>query len=412
MSESEVVGVPDLGGARDVEVIEILVKVGDTIEKDAPLLTLESEKASMEVPAPFGGVVTSIHLKCGDKISKGDAILDLKTSNTAAQPIASAPSIPTVPPLSTHVPEESPEKTKEGSDAIYAGPGVRRLAYELDLDLTALIGTGKKERITKEDIQTYVKSRLASAESGRLPLSTAPKIDYSQWGTINLMPLNKVKRLTAVNLHRSWVTIPHVTQFDEADITELEAFRKLESESPNAAGVKLTLLAFVCKVVSQALRTFPQFNASLDETGANLILKQYINIGIAVDTPMGLVVPVIKDVPHLSVRDIAKDMQNLSQKARDKQLLPGDFSGGTFTISSLGGIGGTAFTPIVNYPEVAILGLSRAKVLAQFQKGAFVPRLMLPLSLSYDHRVIDGAEAARFTQYLSEHLSDIRRVLL
>ena len=287
------------------------------------------------------------------------------------------------------------------------------MAREFGIDLTQVLGSGRKNRISKEDLQQYVKQCLSEKVPAQgFALPEMPAVDFSQFGAIDTKPLNKIKRLTAVNLHRSWITVPHVTQFDEADITELEAFRKLESESSAKAGYKLTILAFVTKVVCKALMQFPQFNASLDPTGNNLIYKQYYNIGIAVETPNGLVVPVIKQVNQLSVAEIAVEMAVLSKKAREKALLPGDMMGGCFTISSLGGIGGTAFTPIVNAPEVAILGLSRAVIKPVYEQGEFKPRLMLPLSLSYDHRVIDGAEAARFTRLIAELLKDIRLVLL
>ncbi|KTC79679.1 Pyruvate dehydrogenase (dihydrolipoyltransacetylase component) E2p [Legionella cherrii] len=287
------------------------------------------------------------------------------------------------------------------------------MARELGVDLSEVAGTGRKERITKEDVQAFVKARLSEQpRSSSLGMPSNPVIDFSQFGEIETKPLNKIKRLTGVNVHRSWITIPHVTQFDSADITDVEAFRKSEAENAKEKGYKLTLLAFVCAVVSKALKAFPQFNASLDATGANLVYKKYCNIGIAVETPNGLVVPVIKNVDKLSVADIATEMTRLSSKARDKGLMPADMVGGCFTISSLGGIGGTSFTPIVNSPEVAILGLSRSEIKPVYENGAFQPRLMLPLSLSYDHRVIDGAEAARFTRFICDCLSDIRRILL
>lgn len=434
MSNQNVV-VPDLGGSQQVDVIEILVKVGDVIDKETPLITLESEKASMEVPSPVSGTVKSIDIKLGDKVSPGDTILTVageptKTEPNKKQEESTSPhpersegspeskTVPTQGGPSSQAPRDdvgSPiplevNGTSIPSVAVYAGPGVRRLAQELGVDLSTVTGTGRKDRITQEDVHAFVKNKLSQGTVGGFSLPSAPKIDFSQFGAIEVKLLGKIKRLTGLNMHRSWITVPHVTQFDEADITELEIFRKQESEK--AQGYKLTILAFVCKVVAKALKEFPQFNSSLDETGEQLIFKKYVNIGIAVDTPGGLVVPVIKELDKLSVIEIAKQMQELSKKAREKQLLPGDFAGGSFTISSLGGVGGTAFTPIVNYPEVAILGLSRAITKPVYQKDTFVPRLMLPLSLSYDHRVIDGAEAARFTQYLSQQLSDIRRVLL
>ena len=430
MSAKMDVKIPDIGGASGVDVIEILVKKGDSIEIDTPLITLESDKASMEIPSPAAGVVDSIKLNIGDKVSEGSVILILKVDalnekqeeksspvvvEVEAEPVrapetASAPIIPLATQTSPSI-----VSAEVGASTVtaFAGPAVRRLAHELGLNLTDVQGSGRKSRITKEDVQLYVKTRLSQAGSTFSP-GVTPQIDFSQYGEIEIKPLNKIKRLTGANLHRSWITVPHVTQFDEADITALEEFRKKELEQVSASGVKLTVLAFVCKVVSKALGVFPAFNASLDSDGTHLIYKQFVNIGIAVETPNGLVVPVIKGVDRLSIVDIAKEMARLSAKARDKTLMPVDMTGGCFTISSLGGIGGTAFTPIVNYPEVAILGLSRAAVKPIFCKssGEFKPRLMLPLSLSYDHRVIDGAEGARFTQYLVQQLSDIRRVLL
>lgn len=412
--------VPDIGGTVGVDVIEILVKVGDTIAVDTPLVTLESDKASMEIPSPAAGVVRAITIKLGDKVSQGDVILQLETSDAApAEKAVQAPVVEPViqseakdlPVQSTIEPVVAVVEDQQSSNIISAGPAVRRLAHALGVNLADVHGSGRKLRVSKEDVELFVKNKLNEKSLNNGPSwPAAPMIDFTQFGGVEVKPLSKIKRLTGVNVHRAWVTIPHVTQFDEADITELEAFR--QSEAGRTEGYKLTILAFVCKVVSKALTVFPQFNASLDTKGENLIYKQYCNIGIAVETPNGLVVPVIKDVNALSVSDIAKEMARLSVKAREKGLMPGDMSGGCFTISSLGGIGGTAFTPIVNSPEVAILGLSRSSMKPVYQGGAFVPRLMLPLSLSYDHRVIDGAEAARFTRFISEALSDIRRILL
>jgi len=432
MADEKEIKVPDIGGATGVEVIEILVKEGDEISKDTPLVTLESDKASMEIPSPAAGTVRSVKLKLGDKISEGDVILILTSSESpASEPAAKAESTPAVaakadvakdeekpvqPPVAGSKPSEpepvsaSEATTDSLSVVISAGPGVRRLAREFGVNLSEVAGSGRKSRISKEDIQQFIKTRLQGKATGGFSLPVAPSIDFSKFGGIELKPLSKIKRLTGVNVHRAWVTIPHVTQFDEADITELEQFRKAEAEQ--VKDFKLTLLAFVCKVVSKALAVYPQFNSSLDASGENLIYKQYFNIGVAVETPNGLVVPVIKDVNQLSVSDIAKEMARLSSKARDKGLMPTDMNGGCFTISSLGGIGGTAFTPIVNSPEVAILGLSRSAIKPVYSDGDFKPRLMLPLSLSYDHRVIDGAEAARFTRFVADSLSDIRRILL
>ncbi|GGI77943.1 dihydrolipoyllysine-residue acetyltransferase [Legionella impletisoli] len=429
----EEIKVPDIGGATQVEVIEIFVKTGDTVSKDDSIITLESDKASMEIPCPNSGVVQEMHVKVGDKVSEGDLILILETTDKAAkkpkseeEPKKKAESekeqadilelkksekqVPGEPSKAFALPSES--LTEIGS-SVFAGPAVRRLARELGVDLKQVKGTGRKSRISKEDVQEYVKARLQdkSAVTG-LSLPPSPSIDFSKFGETEIKPLNKIKRLTGENVHRSWLTIPHVTQFDEADITELEAFRKKEAEQAKNEGYKLTLLAFVCKAVSKALVQFPQFNTSLDPSGEQLIYKKYCNIGVAVETPNGLVVPVIKNVDKLSVSDIAKEMSRLSAKAREKGLMPADMSGGCFTISSLGGIGGTAFTPIVNSPEVAILGLSRSVMKPVYRNKEFEARLMLPLSLSYDHRVIDGAEAARFTRYLCEALEDIRKILL
>ncbi|KTD73193.1 dihydrolipoyllysine-residue acetyltransferase [Legionella tucsonensis] len=420
------VKIPDIGGATQVDVIEVMVQVGDQIKIDTPLITLESDKASMEIPSPIGGKITQLSLKVGDKVSEGDLILlaaaenESKAEKSATTPAehdpVSAPEISSSEEPTKKGEEISPKPVfvdTESSKIIAAGPAVRRMAREFGVNLTEVKGTGRKDRITKEDVQTYVKARLSEQPSqGSFGIPSNPTIDFTQFGEIETKPLNKIKKLTGVNVHRSWITIPHVTQFDEADITDVEAFRKSEAEHAKEKGYKLTLLAFVCAVVSKALKVFPQFNASLDATSTNLIYKKYCNIGIAVETPNGLVVPVIKNVDTLSVVEIATEMTRLSTKARDKGLMPVDMAGGCFTISSLGGIGGTAFTPIVNSPEVAILGLSRAEIKPVYEKGTFQPRLMLPLSLSYDHRVIDGAEAARFTRFICACLSDIRRILL
>ena len=439
MTDKIDVKIPDIGGATGIDVIEILVKKGDKIDVDSPLITLESDKASMEIPSPSAGVVDAIRIKLGDKVSEGDVILTLiAESNSDAKEQSVAPSPDPAPedavgasgarpsdvstermsPVNTEsarIPDSESTTPATTAEDVYAGPAVRRLAHELGVNLDDVGGSGRKSRITKEDVHIYVKNKLSQSptpSSNGLSIPTAPQIDFSQFGEIELKPLNKIKRITGTHLHRSWITVPHVTQFDEADITDLEAFRKGEAKNAESAGYKLTVLAFVCKVVSKALAVYPQFNASLDAKGENLIYKQYVNIGIAVDTPNGLVVPVIKSVNRLSITDIAKEMARLSTRAREKGLTPADMSGGCFSISSLGGIGGTAFTPIVNSPEVAILGLSRASIKPVYQSGEFKPRLILPLSLSYDHRVIDGAEAAHFTRFLAENLSDIRRILL
>lgn len=433
MADEKEVKVPDIGGTSGVDVIEILVKVGDEITKESPLVTLESDKASMEIPSPVAGIVRSIRLNIGDKVSEGDVILTLAASEDEPQEEKVATETTSAKDENTksgvqekesqvqeakNTPESDTPAAKSDPDAdsnavVYAGPAVRRLSREFGVSLEQVQGTGRKSRITKEDIQQFVKAKLQEkSNAAGFSLPNAPQVDFSKFGQVDTKPLNKIKRLTGANLHRAWVTIPHVTQFDEADITELEAFRKTEAGKSKDSDFKLTILAFVCKVVGKALAVYPQFNTSLDASGENLIYKQYCNIGVAVETPNGLVVPVIKHVDSLSVNEIAKEMTRLSTKAREKGLMPPDMSGGCFTISSLGGIGGTAFTPIVNSPEVAILGLSRAIIKPVYIDGEFKPRLMLPLSLSYDHRVIDGAEAARFTRFISESLSDIRRILL
>ena len=421
------VTIPDIGGATDVDVIDIQVNSGDKVEKDQALMTLEGDKATMDIPSPYAGIIKEIKIKVGAKVSQGSAVLMMETSEEdvagqsapaleqenapeskiEVQELAAVQSSPTSSQATT-------SETSHEDSFVSAGPSVRRMARELGVTLSQVKGSGRKGRIVKEDVNGYVKSRLAEqpASGGAFNLPTSPVIDFSKFGEIESKPLNKIKKATGVNVHRSWITIPHVTQFDEADITDLETFRKSETESNKNADYKLTLLAFVCAVVGKALEQYPQFNASLDAKGENLIYKKYCNLGIAVETPNGLVVPVIKSVDQLSVSEIAKEMARLSTKAREKGLMPTDMSGGCFTISSLGGIGGTAFTPIVNSPEVAILGLSRSSIKPIYQNQQFVPRLMLPLSLSYDHRVIDGAEAARFTRYIGECLADIRKVLL
>ncbi|STX51545.1 pyruvate dehydrogenase E2 component [Legionella busanensis] len=425
--------IPDIGGATDVDVIEVMIKPGDSIEKDQALITLEGDKATMDIPAPAAGSVDKVAIKVGDKVAQGTLILTLKTQGLSQNKSddSASPESKVAPKdnenESKEVDEPSPSKAEQtkalapnsedsettSDDNVFAGPAVRRMARELGVSLTKVKGTGRKGRITKEDIQAFIKAKLVEQPaSGQFSLPQAPTIDFSKFGEIETKPLNKIKRLTGQNVHRSWITIPHVTQFDEADITDLEAFRKAETEAAKNTGYKLTILAFVTKVVSKALLAFPQFNASLDSTGDNLIYKKYFNIGIAVETLNGLVVPVIREVDKLSISEIARQMAEVSQRARDKGITPMDMSGGCFTISSLGGIGGTAFTPIVNSPEVAILGLSRSTIKPIYINNEFRPRLMLPLSLSYDHRVIDGAEAARFTRYIAELLSDIRRIIL
>jgi pyruvate dehydrogenase E2 component (dihydrolipoamide acetyltransferase) len=440
MSIKEVI-VPDIGNFKDVEVIEIMVKVGDEIATDTSLMTVESDKAAMDIPAPFGGTVKELKIKVGDKISAGSLVLMLDTSSETA-PVTAAPVVTSFTPAATpvvanvpppshpapEVPAHIPPKHRPDPVAAHvefasgktahASPAVRRFARELGADLGHIRGTGPRGRITKEDVQNWIKGELTKPRAeamgvgfGVLP---APEIDFTQFGEIETQPLSRIKKLSGANLHRNWVTAPHVTQFDEADITDLETFRKSMLDEAAKRGVKLTLLAFLMKAVVNALRTFPQFNASLDTDGESLIMKKYFHVGFACDTPDGLVVPVIRDVNKKDVMDIARELTELSELARERKLKVDAMQGGCFTISSLGGIGGTAFTPIINCPEVAILGLSRADFKPVWNKATktFEPRLMLPLSLSYDHRVIDGADGARFTSHMRLMLSDVRRLLL
>lgn len=412
--------VPDIGNASNVDVIEIHVRPGAEVAAEEPLITLEGDKATMEIPAPFAGTVQEVNINVGDKVSAGSLILTMKTTASAAapeQPKAAAVPAPIekapAPPAASASTALAPAQSTAATD-VYAGPAVRRFARELGVNLAQVKGSGPKSRILKEDVQAYVKQRLAApqASSGAMGLPQAPVVDFAKFGPIETKPLNRIKKLTGANLSRNWLLVPHVTQFEEADISEMEAFRKAQQSLVEKQGIKLTPLAFIMKAVVASLKAFPNFNASLDASGENLILKQYYHIGVAVDTPDGLVVPVIRDVDQKSVTELAKELAEVSAKARNKALTAADMQGSTFTISSLGGIGGTAFTPIVNLPDVAILGVSKAAMKPVYQNGQFVPRLMLPLSLSYDHRVIDGAEGARFIVHLAAGLADIRRLLL
>lgn len=427
MSSLTEVKVPDIGTSSPVSVIEVLVKPGDVIQENDSIITLESDKATMEVPSSASGEVVEVKVKVGDKISQNEVVLTLKAeaaAKTEQQPEPAAPTlqkseesksnITETPASSMKAAASQLEIEEDTSDegGLYAGPAVRRLARELGVDLSQISGTGRKGRLQKDDLLHYVKGRMVSGGGVGIGVPPLPPIDFSQFGNIEAKPLGKIKQLTSVSMHRSWITVPHVTQFDEADITELEAFRVAQKDQTEKQGVKLTPLAFVMKALIKALQKFPQFNASLDPKGEQLIYKYYYNIGIAVDTPHGLVVPVLRDVDQKGVIQLAQEMASISQKARDKKLMPKDMSGNSFTVSSLGGVGGTAFTPIINLPDVAILGVSRASMKPVYQNNTFVPRLMLPLSLSYDHRVIDGAEAARFTNYLGQCLSDMRMLLL
>ncbi len=444
MSIKEVL-VPDIGNFKDVEVIEIMVKPGDALAADDSIMTVESDKAAMDIPAPFGGTVTELKIKVGDKISAGALVLLLDTASDiaakAAAPVVksftpppapsgdSASPIAAVPPPShpapdapAHIPpKHRPDPVAAHAEfapgkASHASPAVRRFARELGADLARIKGTGPRSRILKEDVQAWVKAELAkpTGEAIGLGFPPAPVIDFSQFGETDTQPLSRIKKLSGANLHRNWVSAPHVTQFDEADITDLEDFRKSMLDEAAKRGVKLTLLAFLMKAVVNALRHYPQFNASLAPDGENLVLKKYFHIGFACDTPDGLVVPVVRDVNKKDVMDIARELGEMAELARERKLKVDAMQGGCFTITSLGGIGGTKFTPIINCPEVAILGLSRAEMKPVWNKAtkAFEPRLVLPLSLSYDHRVIDGADGARFTSHLRAMLSDVRRLLL
>jgi pyruvate dehydrogenase E2 component (dihydrolipoyllysine-residue acetyltransferase) len=429
-SAPETVKVPDIGDFKDVEVIEVLVRPGETVTKEQSLITLESDKATMEIPSPAAGVVKELRVKVGDKVSEGSPVLVIESHGAApAQQGKPAPSAVKPEPVAAAAapisrPTPVPAEPREAAGARpHASPSVRKFARELGVDLTKVRGSGPKGRVLHDDVQAFVKGVIAqgagaapapSARGGGMPfnLPAWPEVDFAKFGPIETKPLSRIQKLSGGNLHRNWVSIPHVTQFDEADITDLESFRKSNTAVTEKQGFKLTMLAFLIKACVTALRQYPQFNASLDARAENLILKKYYHIGVAVDTPDGLVVPVVRDADRKGVFDLARELSETSKLARDKKLKPGDMQGGTFSISSLGGIGGTAFTPIINAPEVAILGVSRSVMRPVWDGKEFAPRLMLPLSLSYDHRVIDGAAAARFTSYLASVLSDIRRSLL
>jgi len=439
--DSVTVPVPDIGDFKEVEVIEVLVKPGDAVAKDQSLITLESDKATMEIPSPGAGTVKELKLKVGDKVSKGSPILVLAASEgggvpapRAAAPVEAPKSAPAKPAPSAApapaAPRPVPREPQEAAGAKpHASPSVRKFARELGVDLAQVGGSGPKGRILHEDVQGFVKGFLSSKATSTpgarpggasLPfnLPAWPEVDFAKFGPVETKPLSRIQKLSGPYLHRNWISIPHITQFDEADITELEAFRKAQTAETEKQGFKLTMLAFLIKASVTALRQYPQFNASLDKSGESLIIKKYFHIGVAVDTPGGLVVPVVRDADRKGVFEVAKELGEISKLARDSKLKAGDMQGGTFSISSLGGIGGTAFTPIINAPEVAILGVSRSAVKPVYSgksdKGEdiFKARLMLPLSLSYDHRVIDGATAARFSAYLVSVLSDIRKLIL
>src|SRR5688572_12695814 len=436
MSNVIEVKVPDIGGFKDVPVIEVLVKPGDTVKPEDALLTLESDKATMEVPSPAAGKVKDVRIKVGDKVSEGSLVLTLEPSGdgTAAKP-APAPQKPAAAPAKPQAaaapsPTPASEKEREAPKApaaaaprvdeagfarAHASPSVRLFARELGVDLGRVKGTGPKERVLREDIQSYVKDELARPRGGDgagLNLLPLPQVDFAKFGPVTTQPLSRIKKLTGANLHRNWVTIPHVTQNDEADITELEEFRKIQTEEAKKQGIRFTILSFLLKAVVVALRQHPEFNASLSADGESLVLKQYFHIGVAVDTPSGLVVPVIRDVDKKGLMELAKELGEVSERMRAGKIAPADIQGGCFSISSLGGLGGAHFTPIINAPEVAILGVAKSVMRPVWNGKAFEPRQMLPISVSYDHRVIDGAQGARFISFLSSVLSDIRRLVL
>ncbi len=426
---SQPIIIPDLGDAEGVDVIEVSVSAGDSVEKDDALIVLETEKATMEVPADMAGTIESLTVKVGDKVSQGDqigtilAITSLAVKAEAPAPKAAEPTkvaTPTKPAPTNPTPSKAPvadypiqASNKDG--VIHASPAVRRLAREFGADLSKVKGSGPKNRILKEDVQAFIKFELSRPKATAGSAQAAPdlpEIDFSKFGEIETTQLTRIQKISSVTLQRNWNLIPHVTQHEDADITELDAFRKSMKEEALKQGVRLTPLAFIMKALVASLNEFPTFNSSLAADGETLILKKYFNIGVAVDTPDGLVVPVIREVDKKSVYELATELGEVSQKARDKKLTATDMQGSSMTISSLGGIGGTAFTPIVNWPDVAILGLSRNKIQPVWNGKEFAPRMMLPMSLSYDHRVIDGAVAARFIVHLSKMLEDIRRVIL
>lgn len=436
MSNTVEIRVPDIGDFSDIPVIEILVSVGDQVKMEDSLVTLESDKATMEIPSPAAGVIREIKLKLDDTVSEGDIVAMLEVSDEVnksgdkekqaekvEQPAPEPASVPITEQPAPAARPEAPLQVVSSAPAVdsstvpYASPAIRRFARELGVDLATVTGSGNKGRIIREDVSAYVKtvmSSSASAGSGGLGFNfpKLPEVDYSRYGEFERKALSRIKKISAGHLHRNWVSIPHVTHHDEADITDMEAFRKDNTAEAMALGFKLTPLVFLIKATVGALKKFPQFNVSLDSDGETLIFKKYFNIGIAVNTPNGLVVPVIHNCERKGIMELAAEMAQVSGRARENKLKPQDIQGGCFSISSLGGIGGTAFTPIINAPEVAILGVARSRMMPVWNGSEFKPRLILPLSLSYDHRVIDGAEAAHFSRYLVSCLEDLRRLTL
>jgi pyruvate dehydrogenase E2 component (dihydrolipoamide acetyltransferase) len=445
VSELLTITLPALGDFDEIEIIEVLIVPGDVIEVEDSILVLESDKATMEIPSPHSGKVISVQVNVGDRISEGTVIAEVEAVEVKQSEAVAIESAPAVEVVETKAPEKaapakealetqspaikapvaqttvksapaSPVNHDESrsTNVVHASPSIRRHARELGVNLELVIATGAKGRILKEDVKAFIKTSLSAAPtSGGIAVSAMPTIDFSKFGEVEVEPLSRIQKISGAHLHRSWVSVPHVTQFDEANITELEAFRKSLKSEAEKKGVRLTPLVFMMKAVVAALHEFPRFNASLESSGERLVLKKYFNIGVAVDTPNGLMVPVIRDVDKKGLYDLAAELASTAQRAREGKLLPGDMQGGCFTISSLGGIGGTNFTPIVNAPEVAILGVAKAKMQPVYQAdGSFSAELILPLALSYDHRVIDGAQGAKFTSFLSQVVSDIRRVLL
>jgi len=437
MANAIEVKVPDIGDYKNIPVIEVLVKAGDTVNAEDPLVTLESDKSTMDVPSPAAGIVKEIKLKVGDKVSAGSVVLMLESGGAAAAAAPAKAAAPAAEPAprtaaKPEAPAAKPVPSPAAAPAVvvavdeagfgksHASPSVRRFARELGVDLTRVKGSGPKDRIVMEDVQSYVKSELArprgeaAGAGGGLGFNLPPMqpVDFAKFGPVTTQPLSRIKKLSGSFLHRNWVSIPHVTQHEEADITELEAFRKSQADEAKKSGIKFTMLGFLMKASVVALKQFPEFNASLSADGESLVMKSYHHIGVAVDTPNGLVVPVIRDVDKKGLLEIAKELGDVSARMRTGKISPADLQGGCFSISSLGGLGGTFFTPIINAPEVAILGVGKASMKPVWNGKEFVPRLMLPLSLSYDHRVIDGALGARFSSFLATVLSDIRRLVL
>ena len=431
-SREQAIAVPDLGGSEGVEVIELAVAVGDVIDAEQTILVLESDKATMEIPAGEAGTVVSLAVSVGDKVSQGDAMLTLMADSSVSvsdstvvdKPMVDNSAVKTTKTLTTTTATAEPvaannaEPESHSSGEIHAGPAVRKLAREFGVDLSQVSATGRRGRITKDDVQLFVKQRLNSSATAvgsgmsGAGIPAVPEVDFAKFGPITSEPLNNIKRATAKAMTTAWLNVPQVTQFDQADITNLETYRKQQNQLHQHQGIRFSIVPFVLKAIAKVMREFPQFGASLTADGESLIIKDYVHIGVAVDTPKGLLVPVIRDVDRLSVTEITQQLNEKAQSAREGKLTLSDMQGGCFSLSSLGGIGGTAFTPIVNPPEVAILGLSKSETKPVWNGQEFVPRLMLPLSLSYDHRVIDGAEAARFSQRLVACLQDLRNVLM